>query len=184
MVIDPGGDVDLIIKTAQTAGARIKAILITHGHHDHLGAAPELAKETRAEICGSSEVEAVLADPDRYSLFPGMPKVTPAKVDRILKGGEVLAFDGLDMQVVATPGHSPGSLTFFTTLGLFCGDLLFHGSIGRTDLPGGSFEQLASSVKRLVLMFPPQTTIYPGHGNTSTLEQEKENNPFLTDLGW
>jgi glyoxylase-like metal-dependent hydrolase (beta-lactamase superfamily II) len=184
LVIDPGGDPDSIVETAQSAGATIEAIMITHGHHDHLGGAAALARATGAEICGSQEVKMVLADPDLYALFPNMPKVEPAGVDRILEGGETLEIDGISITAIATPGHSLGSITYFAAGGLFCGDLLFHGSIGRTDLPGGSYEQLAASVKRLILTYPPDTVIYPGHGNTSTLAEEKENNPFLTDLGW
>ncbi len=183
-VIDPGGDAGLIMESAREAGVTIEAVMITHGHHDHLGAAAELAAATGAEICGSAEVAMVLAEPDRYALFPGLPQVAPGKVDRLLEGGETLDFGGLEAQAIATPGHSPGSITYFTAGGLFCGDLLFHGSIGRTDLPGGSFDELAGSVKKLILAYPPDTVVYPGHGNTTTLAEEKEKNPFLTDLGW
>ncbi len=184
IVIDPGGDPELIMEIAGDAGVDINAIFITHGHADHLAAAPELAAATGAPICASAEAGEVLVSPEIYSLFPGMPKVTPAKVDRILSDGDSAGFAGLTVAVVATPGHSPGSLTYFTGGALFPGDLLFHGSVGRTDLPGGSFEQLAASVKKLVSMFPPDTMVYPGHGNATTLKQEKENNIFLADLDW
>ncbi|MHB8169830.1 MAG: MBL fold metallo-hydrolase [Thermoleophilia bacterium] len=184
VVVDPGGDSAAIGRMAAEAGSRVDGILITHGHADHLGATAELAAATGAGICGSGEVAMVLGDPDRYELFPGMPKVTPAAVGRLLEGDTTFTAGGIEVLAVATPGHSPGSITYHIAGGLFCGDLLFHGSVGRTDLPGGSFEQLAASVKKLMLMFPPRTPVYPGHGNATTLVQEKENNPFLTDLDW
>ena len=126
----------------------------------------------------------VLADPEKFRLFPGMPGFPPHAVENILSGGETVDVGGIAVTVIATPGHSRGSLTFFAAGAMFTGDLLFHGSIGRTDLPGGSFDELAASVKSLILQYPPDTKVYPGHGNTTTLGQEREKNPFLTDLGW
>ncbi len=126
----------------------------------------------------------MLANPAGFQLFPGMPAVSAARVDMILTDGDSARFAGISVKVVATPGHSPGSLTYFAGGAIFCGDLLFHGSVGRTDLPGGSFEQLADSVKKLVLMFPPDTVVYPGHGNATTLGQEKESNLFLAGIDW
>lgn len=125
----------------------------------------------------------VLADPAKFMLFPGMPPFAAHGVDNLLAGGETIAIDNNEVHVIATPGHSPGSLTYFVADSLFTGDLLFHGSIGRTDLPGGSFDVLAASVKGLILRYPPDTKVYPGHGNTTTLASEREDNPFLTDLG-
>ena len=184
IVIDPGAEPGLILDTAVQAGAQVKAIMITHGHHDHIAATAEVARQTGAPVYGSAEAGMVMADPERFRLFPGMPKVPPFTQIIELKGGEEFTFGPLSVKAIATPGHSLGSITYFTCGSLFCGDLLFHGSVGRTDLPGGSFEQLAASVKRLVLEFPPDTPVYPGHGNATNLRQEKESNPFLTDLGW
>jgi glyoxylase-like metal-dependent hydrolase (beta-lactamase superfamily II) len=183
-VIDPGGDPSIIMGAMETAGCRLEAVFITHGHSDHLGAAADVAAMTGARVYGSSEAAQVLGSPDEFQLFPGLPSFPDYKVDEVLSGGEKKIIGGIEVDVIATPGHSAGSLTYYADNSLFCGDLLFHGSIGRTDLPGGSFEVLAASVKQLVLRYPSDTIVYPGHGNTTTLEQEKENNPFLTDLGW
>lgn len=174
----------MLITTIEATGKTLSAIFITHGHSDHMGATVELAAATGARVYGSDETAAALGSPADHQLFPGMPLIAAGSVDEILTGGEIVEIGSTEVQVIATPGHSPGSLTYFADGSIFCGDLLFHGSVGRTDLPGGSFEQLASSVKQLILRYPADTVIYPGHGNTSTLEQEKENNPFLTDLGW
>lgn len=125
-----------------------------------------------------------LADPENHMLFPGMPVFEAHNVEHLLAGGETIAVDGIKVQVVATPGHSSGSLTYYVDNSLFTGDLLFHDSIGRTDLPGGSFEMLSASVKNLILRYPPDTKVYPGHGNATTLAVERENNPFLSDMGW
>ncbi|MHB9053086.1 MAG: MBL fold metallo-hydrolase [Thermoleophilia bacterium] len=183
-LIDPGGDARMLAGVIEESGAKCGAIFITHGHADHLGGASELFAATGAPVYGSGEVEMVLAAPDKFQLFPGMPGFPTHDVDKTLAGGETVDVDGIEVNVIATPGHSPGSLTYHVAGALFTGDLLFHGSIGRTDLPGGSFEVLAASVKNLILRYPPDTKVYPGHGNTTTLEQERENNPFLTDLGW
>ncbi len=183
-MIDPGGDPDKIMETFKQAGAACEAIFLTHGHHDHLGGVAGVAAASGARVYGSQETDIVLQAPEKHQLFPGAPLFPSHRVDRVLAGGETIDAGGIDVQVIATPGHSLGSLTYLAAGRLFTGDLLFHGSIGRTDLPGGSFEDLAKSVKNLILRYPPDTPVYPGHGNSTTLEAERENNPFLTDLGW
>ncbi len=183
-LVDPGGDPDLVMSEVERCKAAVAAIFITHGHHDHIGAAVDLAGAADAPIYGSAEVEAVLADPDMFRLFPGLPDVTAGEVDRILGGGEQVQVGGVIVKAVQAPGHSPGSLCYFSEGALFTGDLLFHGSVGRTDLPGGSFDQLVESIRELNRAFPPETLVYPGHGNSSTLGEEKRNNIFLADIDW
>ncbi|MHB9111450.1 MAG: MBL fold metallo-hydrolase [Thermoleophilia bacterium] len=184
LVVDPGGDPDFLVRAIAGAGGRCEAIFVTHGHPDHLGGVAGLADATGAPVYASLGAKMALTEPAKFMLFPGIPPFEAHGVDHLLEGGETIAIDGIEVQVIATPGHSPGSLTFFVADSLFTGDLLFHGSIGRTDLPGGSFDKLAASVKNLILHYPPDTRVYPGHGNTTTLAAEREDNPFLTDLGW
>lgn len=183
-LVDPGGDADEVVKMVTAAEVDLEAILITHGHDDHLGGTAGVKEATGAKVYGSEEARTVLASPADFVLFPGMPSFPAAEVDHIVNDAEIVELAGMEVRAIATPGHTPGSFTYYADGGLFCGDLLFHGSVGRTDLPGGSFDQLAESVRNLVLHFPPETVIYPGHGSTSTLRRERENNPFLTDLGW
>lgn len=183
-IVDPGGDAQRILHMIEQAGAALKAILLTHGHSDHLGATAEIARATGARVYGSQEAQAALAAPDEHLIFPGMPTFEAGRVDHVVAADEDIDIDGMTVRAIMTPGHTPGSITWHAEPGLFCGDLLFRGSVGRTDLLGGSFEELAASVRKLMLQYPPDTEVYPGHGSATTLGREQETNPFLTDLGW
>jgi glyoxylase-like metal-dependent hydrolase (beta-lactamase superfamily II) len=179
-VVDPGGDAaDLRLELAR-AGARCAAILVTHGHFDHLGGVADLAEGTGAPVyMPEGERERL----ERYSEFApaGVPGrgYTP---EHLLEGGETVTVAGIEFECVAIPGHSPAHVAFHADGELFSGDLLFAGSVGRVDLPGGDWDTLLESVRTLADRFPPETVVHPGHGPETTLGAELERNPFLAEL--
>lgn len=182
LIVDPGDDAGEIVDMITATDIKLAAILLTHGHFDHVGATAEVVKATGAPVYGSDEAAVVLASPDEHILVPGIPPFPAGRVDHIIGGDAELNIGGLAVRTIATPGHTPGSITFNISGSLFCGDLLFRGSVGRTDLPGGSFDQLAESIIGLMHDFPPGTGVYTGHGSSTTLGYERETNPFLVGL--
>jgi hydroxyacylglutathione hydrolase len=180
LVVDPSGDAaDLRLELART-GACCTAILITHGHWDHLLGVPELAGGTQAPV--------YMAEDER-ALLENLPDLLPAGVhargympDILLQGDETLELAGLTLETFRVPGHSPGHLAYHADACLFSGDVLFAGSVGRTDLPGADWETLVESLRMLTERFPPETVVYPGHGLPTTLGAELSRNPFLAPL--
>jgi hydroxyacylglutathione hydrolase len=184
IVVDPGDEAERILATVEEMGAEVEAILLTHTHFDHIGAVAPLARATGAPVwCPEMEV-AVLADINSFVPWPGFGPFESYDADHTITGGEHLSLAGLEIDVVFTPGHSPGHVTFAVPDGaaLFSGDVLFQGSIGRTDLPGGNAPQLMESIATLVDGFPEETTVFPGHMGITTLGAEKASNPFLAEL--
>ena len=180
VVVDPGGDAaDLRLELARL-GARCVAILITHGHWDHLGGVAELAEGTGAPVYMAEDERAMLENlPDL------VPPGTPARSyteDRLLAGDETLELAGIRFETLRVPGHSPGHLAFHAEDSLFSGDVLFAGSVGRTDLPGADHDTLVASLRMLTERFPPETAVYSGHGPPTTLGAELARNPFLAPL--
>ena len=180
VVVDPGGDAaDLRLELARL-GARCVAILITHGHWDHLGGVAELAEGTGAPVYMAEDERALLENlPDL------VPPGTPARsytADRFLAGDETLELAGITFETLRVPGHSPGHLAFHAEDSLFSGDVLFAGSVGRTDLPGADHDTLVESLRMLTERFPPETAVYSGHGPPTTLGAELARNPFLAPL--
>jgi glyoxylase-like metal-dependent hydrolase (beta-lactamase superfamily II) len=179
VVIDPGGDVAQLRLELARMGTGCAAIIVTHTHYDHIGGVADLAEGSGAPVY-ISEVEApVLARPDDY--YPGMG-IRPHEAEVLLSGGETLDLAGMSFETVQVPGHSPGHLAFYSDLCLFSGDVLFAGSVGRTDLPRSDWETLVESIRTLIDRFPPETVVYSGHGPPTTLGAELARNPFLAEL--
>jgi glyoxylase-like metal-dependent hydrolase (beta-lactamase superfamily II) len=180
LVIDPGGDLEIIEDYLKKLKLKVKYIILTHGHVDHIGALASLKRTTGAEILIHSKDSAMLYDPNQnLSIFSG-DKIVPTKADRLLEEGDVIQCGGIKLGVLHTPGHTPGGISLLTDKIIFTGDSLFCGSIGRTDFPGSSYQKLIKSIKEKLMSKDDDFIIYPGHGPSSTIGEERRNNPFLT----
>jgi hydroxyacylglutathione hydrolase len=180
VVIDPGGDVQQLLDVLDRVRARCEAILITHGHWDHLGAVADLADATGARVHMAADERFLLEHIADFA--PANVPLRPYTPDVLLNGDEELELAGLSFATVRVPGHSPAHLAYYCDGCLFSGDVLFAGSVGRTDLPGADWQTLVDSIRALGDRFPPETVVYPGHGRTTTLADELARNPFLTEL--
>ena len=185
VIVDPGEEAERIIGALADLGIEtVEAILVTHTHFDHVGAVGPVARATGAPVyCPELETE-VLANINDYVPWPGFGPFESYKADHAVSGGETLELAGLTFEVIFTPGHSPGHVTYAIrdVPALFSGDVLFQGSVGRVDLPGGDWETLSKSIETLLDSFPDETTVYPGHMGVTTLGRERATNPFLTEL--
>ena len=181
VVVDPGDAATELRLELARAGTRCAAILVTHCHYDHIGAVADLAEGTEAPVYMAREEAPVMAAPDEYYAALGV-RVRPYEPDVLLDGGETFEVAGLELETLLVPGHSPAHLAFATDGCLFSGDVLFEGSVGRTDLLGGDWDTLVESIRMLVERFPPETVVYPGHGAPTTLGAELARNPFLVEL--
>ena len=180
VVVDPSGDVgDLEVALAQL-GAGCVAIFLTHGHWDHLVGVPELADASGAPVYMSEGERSLLEDPNRFT--PSGLTLRPYTPDVLLRGGETIDIAGISFDVLSVPGHSPAHIAYYADGSLFSGDVLFAGSVGRTDLPGGDWDVLVASIRSLMETLPSATVVYPGHGPTTTLGDELARNPFLAEL--
>jgi len=179
IIIDPGDDAGLVMDTVAVKELDVKYIILTHGHWDHFGALKEIASETGAKVAiHKSDVQA-LRKPD-LSLAAWLgEKQEEIKPDLELEDGQVIKFGELEAKVLHTPGHSAGSISLLIADSLFTGDLLFYGSIGRTDFVGGSYESLIKSVREKVFTLPDHVRVYPGHGPATTVGNERKSNPYF-----
>jgi glyoxylase-like metal-dependent hydrolase (beta-lactamase superfamily II) len=179
-VVDPSGDATELRLTLAGLGATCTAILVTHGHWDHLLGVADLAEGTGALVHMPAGERTLLQNPERFT--PSGVVLRPYTPDVLLEGGESLELAGVPFDVVSVPGHSPAHLAYHSDGHLFSGDVLFQGSVGRTDLPGADWETLLASIRTLVDTLPPETVVYPGHGPITTLGDELARNPFLGEL--
>ena len=183
VVIDPGGDSERIAQRIQQLGLNLVAILNTHGHFDHIMDAWALKQRSGGEIYLHSKDELIFQQSmaGMGSIFTARRPPANEKVDRDLKEGDSLLFEPLCLQVLETPGHTPGHVSFHLSDAgvVFVGDTLFAGSIGRTDFPGGSYSQLIRSVREKIFPLDGKTAVLPGHGPKTTVEREKMSNPFF-----
>jgi hydroxyacylglutathione hydrolase len=180
VVVDPGGDAARLRLELASMGATCAGILITHGHWDHLGGVADLAEGTGAKVHMAEEERMLLEDVNSF-VPPGL-RLRAYTPDVLLQGDETLEVAGISFETLRVPGHSPAHLAYYAEGCLFSGDVLFAGSVGRTDLPGADWDTLVESIRTLADRFPPETKVYSGHGPETTLGAELQRNPFLAEL--
>jgi hydroxyacylglutathione hydrolase len=181
VIVDPGDEAERLLEALGVLGVELEAILLTHCHFDHIGAVAPVARATGAPVYVPQIERPVLADVMSW-VPPGFGPFESWEAEHTLAGGERLSLAGMDIEVRFTPGHSPGHLTYALPGALLSGDVLFQGSVGRVDLPGGDWATLERSIGELIDAYSPQTVVYPGHMGVTTLGRERDTNPFLSEL--
>jgi glyoxylase-like metal-dependent hydrolase (beta-lactamase superfamily II) len=185
VIVDPGEEAERILGALQALEiTTVDAILLTHTHFDHVGAVAEVARATGAPVYVPELEAEILANINDYVRFPGFGPFESYNAEQTVAGGETLELAGLTFEVTFTPGHSPGHVSYAVPEddALFSGDVLFQGSVGRVDLPGGDWPTLLASIESLLTAYSPDTTVYPGHMGLTTLGAERASNPFLREL--
>jgi glyoxylase-like metal-dependent hydrolase (beta-lactamase superfamily II) len=184
LLVDPGDEAPVLLNAIEQLGVTLDGILLTHTHFDHVGAVAPVARATGAEVWVPEIEKVVLEDINAFVPWPEFGPFENWDAEHTLRGGEKLELAGFEIDVIFTPGHSPGHVTFSIPdeAAIFSGDVLFQGSVGRVDLPGGDWRTLLESIRTLVDTLPPETAVYPGHMGTTTLGAERATNPFLQEL--
>jgi glyoxylase-like metal-dependent hydrolase (beta-lactamase superfamily II) len=179
-VVDPGDEGEEILDRLAERGITLEKILLTHGHFDHVGAVRTLKERTGAKIHIHADDADRMRTAGRQGGMFGLHVEDPPAPDVLLREGDRVTLGDQRFQVLHTPGHTPGHVTFLSGEMAFVGDLIFAGSIGRTDLPGGSFDDLIRAVREKIFVLPDRTVLFPGHGPATTVGEEKRSNPFFT----
>jgi glyoxylase-like metal-dependent hydrolase (beta-lactamase superfamily II) len=179
LVVDPGDEVNRILDLLGRHKLTVKAIVSTHAHIDHVGGLSKLHKYTGAPVMMHREDLPLYQAMDVQAAFLGVMPPELTDVDQVLADGDALQWGSLEARVIHTPGHTPGSVSLYMPPELFAGDTLFAGSIGRTDLWGGSMEEIMDSLRGKLMALPDDTVVHPGHGPTTTIGEERQSNPFL-----
>jgi len=184
LIVDPGEEAPKLLNAIEQLGVTLDGILLTHTHFDHVGAVAPVAKATGAEVWVPELEKPVLADIMSFVPWAGFGPYESWDAEHTVSGGEKLELAGFEIDVIFTPGHSPGHVTYSIAdeQAVFSGDVLFQGSVGRTDLPGGDWPTLLESIRSLVDSLPETTTVYPGHMGVTSLGAERATNPFLVEL--
>lgn len=182
-VIDPGGDAPRVTAALARRNLTVEAIIATHAHFDHIGAVRDLVLATGAPfLAGEAELPVLKTAAEQALMFFGIAVPPPPAPDRLLRDGDELTLGGARFRVAHTPGHSPGHICLLGDGVAFVGDVVFPGSIGRTDLPGGDYDTLMRAIARHILTLPDETVLYSGHGPETTVGRERRTNPFLVGL--
>ena len=184
LIVDPGDEAEKLLNAIDSLGVELVGILLTHTHFDHVGAVAPVARATGAEVWVPEIEKGVLADINSFVPWPGFGPFEDYDAEHTVGGGEKLELAGFEIDVIFTPGHSPGHVTYSVPdeTAVFSGDVLFQGSVGRTDLPGGDWATLLESIRTLVDDLPEETRVYPGHMGITSLGAERASNPFLAEL--
>jgi glyoxylase-like metal-dependent hydrolase (beta-lactamase superfamily II) len=184
LIVDPGEEAPKLLAAIDALGVKLDGILLTHCHFDHVGAVAPVAKATGAEVWVPKIEEPVLADIMSFVPWPGFGPYESWDAEHTVEGGEKLELAGFEIDVIFTPGHSPGHVTYSIPdeTAIFSGDVLFQQSVGRTDLPGGDWPTLLESIRGLIDSLPEETQVFPGHMGLTSLGAERASNPFLAEL--
>ncbi|MDR4504426.1 MAG: MBL fold metallo-hydrolase [Candidatus Scalindua sp.] len=179
-IIDPGGDADEIIKTIQSEGLKPEFIINTHAHFDHVGAVRAIQEHFKIDFLLHKDDLFLIENLDQQVMQFGFDRVAKPDVNKFIKNGDNISLGKMTIKAIHTPGHTPGGVCYYVDNNVFVGDTLFAGSIGRTDFPGSSYEQLIQSIKENLFPLGDSVVVYTGHGPSTSIGNEKTHNPFLT----